>query len=55
MQPQRHEVHVENDQYEREQQRVAKQIKCVVVLRKYYILTFCAVQNCTHILETLST
>ena len=32
MQPQRREVRVENDEYEREQQRLAKQIKRVVIL-----------------------
>ena len=54
MQLQRHEVRFENDEYEREQQRLAKQIKCMVFLSNDHILMFCAVQNCTHILETLS-
>ena len=48
MQPQ---VHVENDEYEREQQCLAKQIKRVVVLRNDHILTFCAVQKRIHILK----
>ena len=39
MQPQRREVRVENDEYESEQQRLAKQIKRVVVLRNDHILT----------------
>ena len=52
MQPQRREVRVENDEYEREQQqRLAKQIKCVVVLRNDHIFAFCAVQKRAHILE----
>ena len=38
MQPQRREVRVENDEYEREQQRLAQQIKCVVVLRNFWML-----------------
>ena len=38
MQPQRREVRVENDEYESEQQRLAKQIKRVVVLRNDHIL-----------------
>ena len=50
MQPQPREVHVENDEYER-QQRLAKQIKCVDVLINDHILTFCAVQKCDHVLE----
>ena len=52
MQPQ---VHVENDEYKREQQCLAKQIKRVVVLRNDHILTFCAVQKRIHILKNLST
>ena len=42
MEPQRREVCVENDEYEREQQRLVKQIKCVVVLRNDHISVFCA-------------
>ena len=38
MQAQRCEVRVENDEYEREQQCLVQQIKCVVVLRNYHIL-----------------
>ena len=38
MQPQRCEVRVKNDEYEREQQRLAKQMKCVVILRNDHIL-----------------
>ena len=45
MQPQRREVRVENDEFEREPKRLAKQIKRVVVLRNNHILAFCAVQN----------
>jgi len=51
MQPQLHEVHIENDEYKREQQCLAKQIKRVVVLRNNHILTFCEVRNHTHILK----
>ena len=51
MQPQHREVHVENNQYEREQQRLAKQIKCVVVLINDHTLLFCVVQKCTHVLK----
>ena len=46
----RREVRVENDEYEREQQRLAKQIKCVVVLNDH-ILAFCAIQKQAHILK----
>ena len=49
------EVCFENDEYEREQQRLAKQIKHVVFLSNDHILAFFAVQNRTHILKTLST
>ena len=51
IQSQRREVRVENDEYEREQQRLAKQIKCMVVLRNGCIFAFCAVQKRTHILK----
>ena len=51
MQPQRREVCVESDKYEREQQRLAKQIKRVVVLRNDHIFAFCGVQKHAHILE----
>ena len=51
MQPQRREVRVENDEYEREQQLLAKQIKRVAVLRNDHILAFCVVQKRAHILE----
>ena len=51
MQPQCREVCVKNDEYEREQQCLAKQIKRVVVLRNHYIFTFCAVRKHAHILE----
>ena len=43
MQPEPRKVRVENDEYEREQQHLAKQIKYMVVLRNYHILAFCAV------------
>ena len=55
MQLQRREVCFENDEYKREQHHLAKQIKRVVFLSNDHILAFCAVQNRTHILETLST
>ena len=45
------EVRVENNEYEREQQHLAKQIKRVVVLRNNHIFAFCAVQKRTRILE----
>ena len=51
MQPQRREVRVENDEYEREQQRLAKQIKRVVILRNDIIFAFCAVRKPAHILK----
>ena len=51
MQPQHNEVHVKNDEYEREQQRLAKQIKRVVILINGHILAFCAVQKCAHVLK----
>ena len=51
MQPQRREVRVENDEYEREQQRVAKQIKRVVVLINDHIFAFCAVRKRARIRE----
>ena len=51
MQPQRREVCVEKDEYEREQQRLAKQIKHVVVLRNDHIFTFCVVRKNAHVLE----
>ena len=35
----------------RQQQRLAKQIKRVVVLRNHHIFAFCAVQRCTHVLK----
>ena len=50
MQPQHREVHVENDEYER-QQCPAKQIKRVVVSINDHILTFCAVKKSDHVLE----
>ena len=50
MQPQHSEVHVENNEYKR-QQRLAKQIKRVVILINDHILAFCAVQKRDHILE----
>ena len=49
--PQRREVRVEDNEYEREQQRLVKQIKRVVVLRDNHIFAFCAVQKCARILE----
>ena len=51
MQHQRREVRVENDEYEREQQRLAKQLKHMVVLRDDHFFTFCAVRKRAHILE----
>ena len=51
MQPQRREVRVENDEYEKEQQRLTKQIKRVVVLRNDHIFAFCAVRKRAHILR----
>ena len=45
MHPKRHEVRVENDEYEREQQHLAKQIQRMVVLRNDHILAFCAVRK----------
>ena len=51
MKPQRREVRVENDKYEREQQRPAKQIKRVVVLINDHIFVFCAVRKRARILE----
>ena len=51
MQPQRREFRVENDEYEREQQRLAKQIKRVVVLINDHIFVFCAVRKRARILE----
>ena len=51
MQPKRREVRVENDEYEREQQRLAKQIKRVVVSINDHIFAFCAVQKRARILE----
>ena len=54
MQLQCRKVRAENDEYEREQQHLAKQIKHVVVLRNDHILAFCAVRNRAHILKTLS-
>ena len=51
MQPQHDEVHIKNDEYEREQQRLAKQIKRVVILINGHILAFCAVQKCAHVLK----
>ena len=50
MQPQRREVRIENNEYEREQQRLVKQIKCMVVLRSYHIFMLC-VSKRAHILE----
>ena len=57
MQPQRREVRVENDEYESEQQRLAKQnYKARGRLGKRpYPRAFCAVRNRAHIFETLST
>ena len=51
MHPQHREVIVENNEYEREQQHLAKQIKCVVILINDHIFAFCAVQKRAHILE----
>jgi len=51
MQPQRREVRVENDEYEREQQCLAKQIKHMVVLINNHIFAFCVVQKHARILE----
>jgi len=51
MQPQPREFCVENDEYEREQQRLAKQIKRVVVLRNDHIFAFCEVRKRAHILK----
>ena len=51
MQPQRCEVRVENDEYEREQQHLAKQIKRVVILRNDHIFAFCGVQKHACIFE----
>ena len=51
MQPQRREVPVENDEYEREQQRLAKQVRRVVALRNDLILAFCTVQKRVHLPE----
>ena len=51
MQPQRREVRIENNEYEREQLRLAKQIRRVVVLRNDHIFAFCGVQKHAHILE----
>ena len=51
MQPQRREARVENGEYEREQQRLAKQIKRAVVLRNDHIPAFCAVQKRAYIVE----
>ena len=48
--PQRREVRVEDNEYEREQQRLVKQIKRVVVLWND-IFAFCAVRKHAHILE----
>jgi len=45
MQLQHREVRVKNDDYKREQQRLAKQIKRVVVLKDDHIFAFCAVWN----------
>ena len=55
MQPQPREVRIEIDEYKREQQRLVKQIKYVVILRNDHILMFCVVQNRAHIHKTLST
>ena len=54
MQPQHCKFCVESDEYETEQQCLAQQIKCMVVLRNYHFLVFRAVRNCAHILETHS-
>ena len=51
MQPQCCEVRVENDEYEREQQRLVKQRKRMVVLINDYILAFCGVQKHARIFE----
>ena len=51
MQLQCREVRVDNNEYEIEHQRLAKQIKCVIVLRDDHIFAFCAVQKRAHILE----
>ena len=49
--PQRREVRVEDNEYEKEQQCLAKQIKRVVILRNNIIFAFCVVQKHAHILE----
>ena len=56
MQPQCREVRVENDEYEREQQRLAKQIKRVVVLikKRPYLRILCGSKTRSHS-GTLST
>ena len=51
MQHQRREDRVEKDEYEREQQRLAKQIKRGVVLRNDRIFAFCMARKRAHILE----
>ena len=51
MQPQQHEIGIKNDEYEREQQHLEKQIKHMVILRKDHILMFFAVWKRTHIPE----
>ena len=51
MQPQRCEARVENDEYKREQQRLAKRIKCMVVLINDHIFAFCVVRKRARILK----
>ena len=55
MHPQRREVRVKNDGYEREQLRLAKQKKRMVVLINDHIFAFCAVRKCARILELMRT
>ena len=52
MQPQHRIVRIKNDEYEREQQRLAKQItEHVVILRNDHIFAFRAVWKHAHILK----
>ena len=51
MQSQRREVRADNNEYEREHQSLAKQIKRVVILRNGHILAFCVVRIHTHIFK----
>ena len=51
MQPKHREVCVENNEYEGEQQHLAKQIKRVVVSINDHIFAFCAVRKCARIIK----